>query len=110
MTFECDCEEDYGYCDCEDYDDRCYCSDTEITRNLSLNLKKGWNAITQKEEWNENTNTITITITIGDSSRARWFLDEWGGYSMSISNYSENLESVKLNRDNARSLFRSKRW
>jgi len=47
-----------------------------ITKNLNLNLKTGWNAITYKDETSEN-NPHTITISTGDSSHARWVLWEY---------------------------------
>jgi len=104
--YECDCSN----CDCADWDGDCYCDGSFITRNLNLNLKAGWNVITSKFEWNESNNTETATVSAGDSSRARWILQEWGGggYNMSISNFAESSENVKSN-NNLRSLIGSRR-
>jgi len=98
ITWECDCEEWDGDCFCSD----CDCDDTLITRNLNLNLRAGWNAITVIEEWNPNTRTRIIEMTAGASPRARWMLlDDGDDYSLDISPATENLGS-------ARSLFRSR--
>ena len=100
-THECDCIEYEGQCYCGN---NCDCGGTWIIRNLSLNLKTGWNAITIREEWNERNQTGTLSIFAGDSSIARWFLYEHDYYNMSIQGFTENVLS-----NNTRSFLRSKR-
>jgi len=108
-TIECDCIEDMGYCDCGD---DCGCDYTRISKNLNLNLKAGWNALTLKIELNFINKTETWTLSLGDSSRTRWiFYDYEGVYSIGVMNSLnsvENQENVRHNKYNFKSLFNSK--
>jgi len=106
-THECDCEELRGHCNCAEWGERCDCSDTYITRNINLSFKTGWNVITKTHTHEVNNNTETLTFSAGDSSRARWFLDEYNSYSMNIQGFSGNMENTRIN--NTRPLFKGKR-
>ena len=76
-TIECDCIEHDDYCYCEENNGSCDCAYPLMTRNLSINLKTGWNVITRKTELNKSTQTETFTLSTGDSSRTKWALEWW---------------------------------
>lgn len=80
-TSECHCEEwGDGLCHCEEWDGKCYCGWPNITRDLKLELKAGWNAVTLKKEWG-NSDAWTKTISAGNSTRVRWVIViEWQDY------------------------------
>jgi len=50
---------------------------TITTRNLNLDLRTGWNAITQIQTVNWATMTVTMSIVPGVVGRTRWAIETW---------------------------------
>ena len=71
QTSTCNCDEYGGTCECDEDGDPCDCGGKTTVKDLNLNLKKGWNAITMKMAMNASGYEIGITEGVGST---RWVL------------------------------------
>jgi len=69
----CLCEEELGGCDCGGDPRR------QITSNLNLNLRTGWNAffVRTTRSFSGGMFVERVSFSMGDSGHSRWVLDEW---------------------------------